>query len=88
MNIGKIAGTNFPQGYKKISGAQETKGVSKKDGVILSDSGRIFSDALQKAKSLPEIRENRVSQVSNSIKSGNYSVDSQDIAKKLIDGAV
>lgn len=50
----------------------------------MSDKGQLFQSLLQKAKEIPEIREERVQEVKNQIQNGQFNIDAQLIALKLL----
>ena len=66
--------------------------VKKKDKVSLSpdkieisDAAKEYQVAMQAFKELPEVREDRVSEIKEQIKDGTYKPSSEDIAKKLLE---
>ncbi len=54
------------------------------DKVDFSDSGKLFAQAMKQAMSTPEVRESRVSELRDQIKSGTYNVSGRDIAAKML----
>lgn len=60
----------------------------KKDEVVLSSEGKEFAQILQSVKNLPDIREDKVKEIAQRIDSGNYQVDSKDIAEKIMKQAL
>ena len=74
----------------KIQGAKRAANISKPspeqnaDGIKVSDKGQLFQSLLQKAKEIPEIREERVQEVKNQIQNGQFNIDAQLIALKLL----
>lgn len=67
----------------KTLGAQEV--ASGRDEVQISSFGRDYQIAKQAVAEVPDIREDRVSELKTSIQSGNYSVDSGDFASMLLE---
>jgi negative regulator of flagellin synthesis FlgM len=85
------------QGVKnvvKAYGDQNKIGISSKvektisnqqpDEVVLSSQAQEFGQYLQKIKTMPEVREEVVKDLSDKIAAGNYQVDSQEIAEKIL----
>ena len=62
------------------------KTVSKQqpDEVVLSSQAQEFGQYLQKIKAMPEVREEVVKELADKIASGNYQVDSQAVAEKIL----
>ena len=71
----KINKTSKPE--KSISSQQP-------DEVVLSTQAQEFGQYLQKIKAMPEVREAVVQELSEKIAAGNYQVDSQAIAEKIL----
>jgi len=82
QNIAKLYGEQT-----KVSKTGKTPGsspVQKQDEVILSSQAQDFAALLQKAQNMPEVRQDRVTELSQRVSSGNYQVASKDIAEKLL----
>ena len=60
------------------------RGVQKSDAFTPSREAQSFSEMLNKLKSLPDVREDKVSQIQEQISSGQYFVPAQDIAAALL----
>jgi len=58
--------------------------ISKADQVAVSDKAQVYQALLQKVKEIPSVREERVRSLSEQIERGEYKVDSQKIADKLL----
>jgi len=54
------------------------------DEVILSSKAQELSQALRAIKALPEVREDKVKELSERIASGEYKVDSRELADRII----
>lgn len=67
----------------KSSGRLQSSG-SKQDEVVLSTKAQEFGQLLQKLKTMPEVREERITELSASVNSGSYHVDAKEIADKVI----
>lgn len=54
------------------------------DEVILSNKAQELSKALQTIKALPEVRADKVKELSERIAAGEYKVDSRELADRII----
>ncbi|MPL97848.1 hypothetical protein SDC9_44043 [bioreactor metagenome] len=73
--------------------AQNTKSgksgpVQKQDEVILSSEAKEFGQLLQSIKKLPDVREDKVNEISKKLDSGNYTIEAKDIAEQMISRAL
>lgn len=57
---------------------------NEQDGVKVSDKAQLYQSLLQKVKEIPEVREDRIREVSERINKGEFKVDAQSIADKLL----
>lgn len=79
----------FPVG--SIQGVSRLKHVEKKmagsstDKIAVSDKAQVFQALLQKAKEIPSVREDRVRALSEQIEGGQFKIDRQKIADKLLE---
>lgn len=78
--VGSIQATN-----RVVSIDKKATGQGK-DGVKVSDKAQFYQILLQKVKEVPEIREDRVREVSQQINSGEFKVDANAIARSLLFG--
>lgn len=69
----------------KASRVKGTGDVSKRDEVQISRAGRDYQVAKQAVAEAPDIREDKVAALKNSIASGNYKVEAGDFAAKLME---
>lgn len=87
--IGGIVDIIKSQNANKKKGVEKGSSVSgKKDEVIISKEAmdyQIVSKAKKAMASLPDIREDIVSELSQEINSGNYNVDAVEIADKMLE---
>jgi len=61
----------------------EEKPVNQAEVVEVS-SQKLIESAIQKISSLPEVREEKVSQIREKIQSGTYSISNREIARAMI----
>lgn len=82
QNIAKLYGEQT-----KVSKTGKTAAntpVQKQDEVILSSQAQGFGPLLQKLQNMPEVRQERVAELSESIATGKYQVAAKDVAEKLL----
>lgn len=65
---------------KQISASE----LSKKDEVLLSSQAQSFSQILQKAKNMPQVRQEKVDGIAAQFAAGQYNVDTRAIADKML----
>jgi len=85
-NIQAIVGA-YATNSKKIKTAvkEESPDTSiNKDEVLLSTQAQSFSKILQKAQSMPEVRQDKVDTYSAQIGAGLYQIDSKGLADKIL----
>ncbi len=81
--IPKITGTYDK--FKSPNRVGSTSAVSSRmDVVSISSQAKDFQTVLKTLKDVPDIRQARVSEISSSYESGNYSVDGSDIADSIL----
>lgn len=54
------------------------------DGIKVSDKGQIYQSLLQKVKEIPEVRQDRIREITDQINKGEFKIDAQAIAGKLL----
>ena len=64
--------------------AKESTAVSAKDEIVLSNEARSFSATLQQLKGRNDVRQDKVDYYAQQIQSGNYTVEANDIADKML----
>jgi len=75
---GSVAATRYTNAADYVRGAQ------KSDAFIPSKEAQSFSEMLNKLKNIPDVREDRVSELEQKISSGQYHVSAHDIAASLL----
>ncbi len=71
----------------KVTKSQPPSGAAptgKKDEVILSTQAQEFGQIYQAIKAMPDVREDKVRELSEKIAQGNYSVDAKEVAEKML----
>lgn len=88
MNIKNIQSVAKIYGEQsKVSKSAKSQGGSssqRPDEVILSTQAQELSQLLRTAKGLPEVREDKVKELSERIAKGEYKVDSRELADRII----
>lgn len=69
---------------KTVKAENKTANISKQDEVVLSSQAQSFSQVLQKAKGMSDVRADKVKTLSAEVDAGTYSVDSRSIAEKML----
>jgi negative regulator of flagellin synthesis FlgM len=58
--------------------------VDQKDEMVLSTEAQSFSQMLQRARSMSDVRADKVEDYSAQVNAGKYQVDSQAVAGKIL----
>jgi negative regulator of flagellin synthesis FlgM len=64
------------------------KSAEVKDNVKISTKGKDFAVAQKALKEIPDVRKEKVEEISKKIESKSYSVKGEDIVNKLFDTGV
>ena len=82
-DIPKITGIYDKQ--KNINRTDKSNAVaSKKDIVSISTQAKDFQTIFRALKDVPDIRQGKVNELSERYESGNYDIDGNDVAEKVI----
>lgn len=81
QNVLKVYGEN--SNVKKSKPEKPGQGQCK-DEVVLSSQAQEFAQILQDIKQMPEVREDKVKELSERIHSGNYHIDAKEVAEKMM----
>lgn len=85
-NVPKVSGvysnTNKIEKSSKISEV-----ASKKDELTISGTAKDFNVVMKALKQIPDIRQDKVDEISRKIERGEYSVSASDVAERII-GAI
>lgn len=82
QNIAKAYGDQTK--LTKSTKSQSAHSSQQPDEVILSSQAQEASQQLRTLKSVPEVRVDRVQELSEQIASGSYSVNSRELAERII----
>ncbi|AGA70323.1 flagellar biosynthesis anti-sigma factor FlgM [Desulfitobacterium dichloroeliminans LMG P-21439] len=81
-SIGSVQATNR---VAAVSRRVAVPGLEQ-DGMKVSDKGQVYQNLLQKIKEMPEVREDRIREITERINQGEFRIDAQAIAAKLLTG--
>jgi len=82
-NVGSVTGVYTND--KRISRVENVNTISPaKDDVKISSVGKDFTIAMNALREVPDIRMDRVNELSAKIESGEYNVSGEDIASKIL----
>lgn len=70
---------------KNVNKVKKSEGIKfSKDKIEISDEAREFQIAKSAFDKLPEIREDKVSEIKDEISKGNYKPSSREVAEKIL----
>lgn len=72
----------------KSASPDKTTSVQRRDEVVLSSVAKEFGPMLQALKNMPDVREDKVKEISAKMQSGNYTIDGREVADKMIGRAM
>lgn len=85
--IPKIFGIYDKQ--KNVNKVDKASGVApKKDVVSISNQAKDFQTIMKAIKDVPEIRQDKVNEISEKYEAGNYNVSGDDVADKVLKSIV
>jgi len=84
---GKIANTPAQQADNKATNSP-SQDVSTRDSVSLSSAAQNLAKIETELRSLPDIDQSKVDSIKTRIDNGEYQVNSQNLAQKLLDSEV
>ena len=70
---------------KQVATTTKSSLSAQPDQVILSAQAQDFGQLMQQVKATPDVRQDKVEQLSQSISDGTYFVSGYDIAGKMLD---
>lgn len=72
------------QAANRLNQVEKKKPSAEFDKVAVSDKAQVYQSLLQKVKEIPAVREDKVQTLSEQIERGEFQVDGQKIAEKLL----
>lgn len=86
-NIGSPVGPiSFP-GQATVNRTEETSGVDS-DSIEISSTSREVSGLREAAKQIPDVRMEKIHDIRGQVEDGSYYVESEKIAKRVVDEAL
>lgn len=80
----KSEATAKPDRARQAEVAAKTRGIPAHPGAEISDRAKEFAKAHAVASAAPDVREDRIAELKKRIASGEYKVDSEKVAEKMI----
>jgi negative regulator of flagellin synthesis FlgM len=71
----------------RIQKTEKTNKTMGKDVFALSKEGKDFQIALSALSKVPDIRQEKVQEITQRLQSGNYNVSAQELADKIVESA-
>jgi negative regulator of flagellin synthesis FlgM len=87
MKINNLNGIQPVPNTKNINNAvsiEKPKSTDRTDNMEVSANAQLVQKAIQKAKEIPDIREEKVKELAAKIDAGEFVIDSNTIAKKML----
>jgi len=86
QGIGIDAYVNQVQDKNKVGTPDNKpeKSVKKSDTVVISDAAKRVQEARNQLNDIPDVREEKVTELRNQIQNGTYQIDADKIAGKMI----
>lgn len=78
-----VSGVYNKQGVSKVEKGKEVQG--KKDELSISNAGQDFNAVMKALKEVPDVRQDRVNQLSQQVETDSYSKSSEEVADKLME---
>lgn len=88
MKIHNIPGIMKAYNQKKVHTTAKPEGIGKKDEMSISNEAQVMNKIMQRVKETPDVREDRIKELKQEIKQGTYSVSADNVAEKLLKGAL
>ena len=82
--MANIYSSNALVSTRYANAATAARNVQKRDQLSLSSEAQSFSEILKKLRGESEVRQDKVAEFEQKISSGNYHVESADIAASLL----
>ena len=88
MKIHNIPGIMKAYNQKKVHSTTKPGSIGKKDEMSISNEAQVMSKVMQRVKETPDVREKKINEIRQQIKQGTYSVSADNVAEKLLKGAL
>jgi negative regulator of flagellin synthesis FlgM len=91
-NINNFENVKDVQKKEEVKKQQAPKqlGINEQDGDTINISNEAYATAkrLEQLKTMPDVREEKVSTLKSEINSGTYNVTGKDVAEKIVNSAI
>lgn len=84
MKINNIQAGKINQYYKQMQQKQTEQKKNKDDSTQISAKAKEIMTARTELKKMPQVRAEKIAALKEEVKSGNYQVDSKNLAAKII----
>ena len=84
----KVYGADSVKSGKGVRNTTATTGASRSDQVVLSSEAQGLQQQIAAIKALPDVRQDRVNELTLKIESGQYQVDAAKLADQMIGRAL
>ena len=89
MKIGSLPAVAMEQyNSNKIRARKTETAQAATDSLEVTNASRLFSEALQAVREMPEVRMDKVEAVRSQVESGTYRVDAAAVAARMLSGIV
>jgi negative regulator of flagellin synthesis FlgM len=82
--IGDIAGVSPVSGIKLKKGLRQDEAAFSRDGLAVSPFAREMANISNELAKIPDVREDKVSDLKRQIEEGSYKIDLDALAKRLV----
>ena len=83
-SMANIYSSNAMISSRYANAATSARNIQKRDELSLSREAQSFSEILKKLRNEPEVRQDKVAEFEQKISSGNYFIESENIASSLL----
>ena len=84
----KVYGADSVKAGKSVRNTTATAGARRSDEVVLSSEAQGLQQQIAAIKALPDVRQDRVNELTLKIESGQYQVDAAKLADQMIGRAL
>ena len=86
MNIGRISQIAEQYHAPQIRKTVEKRTNTGRDDIQISSEGKLFDSCKKAAAQIPNVREEKVSALTQRIENGKYNVSAALVAQKMLEG--
>ena len=82
----RLTGISSIQETKKTEPTKNKESFRNKDGVVVSDFAHIFQNIVNKTKEIPSVDQTKIKHLQQQIENGQFVINNNLIAQKIISG--